>query len=440
MAAIRFSTEQHEELVAHLLAGPGERFAFAICRTETSSTGPVFIVDDIVCIAPAEVAFGRDGWSLSDRALDDVLNRAVRESKALVEAHNHSIGPPAFSPVDRAGLGPFAEYVLDTVKGQPYGATVWAGNDMAGEWFVSIEDQIVSGVMESASAVGRELRALAHAVDTRGSEVFDRQVPLLGAAGHETLRRLRVGIVGLSGTGSHVVQALAHIGVRSYVLIDHDSVDDSNLHRVVTAHHADVDTAKTIAARRLIRSVAPDAHVEVVAEPLLEQGAAADALRGVDLIFGCVDNDGPRLLLNRVAIAGRLPYIDVASGIIAPDAVVEAMGGRVALTLPEGPCLVCTEELDVEEVRAYFLAPEERRAQIALGYVDGEGPTPSVISLNGVIVHAAIDELVCWVAGLRPPALRLDLDVLVDNPPGQRLLPRRGVERRPGCPECGRQA
>lgn len=437
MAAIRFSTEQHEDLVDHLFAGPGERFAFALCSTSMSSTGPVFVVDDIEFIAPRDVTVGRDGWSLSDRALDHVLNRALRESKALVEAHNHSTGPPAFSSIDRDGLRHFSAYMLETVIGQPYGATVWAGTDMAGEWFAVVDGESTHGVIESATAVGQGVRSLAHIHDARDRDVFDRQIPLLGAAGHETLRRLRVGIVGLSGTGSHVVQGLAHAGVRRHLLVDHDMVDGTNLHRVVTADHADVDTPKVITARRVIRAIAPDADVEVVYEPLLEHGNAAEALQGVDIIFGCVDNDGPRLLLNRIAIAGRIPYVDVATGIIAPDGAVKAMGGRVALTLPGGPCLVCTEELDVEEVRAYFLTPEERRAQIALGYVDGEGPAPSVISLNGVIAHAAINELVCWIAGLRDPAARLDLDVLGGKPAGQRLLPRRGVRRRPACPECG---
>jgi hypothetical protein len=47
MSAFRLTSEQHRDLVAHLFPGPGERFAFALCSTRMSSTGPVFMVDDI---------------------------------------------------------------------------------------------------------------------------------------------------------------------------------------------------------------------------------------------------------------------------------------------------------------------------------------------------------------------------------------------------------
>lgn len=69
-------------------------------------------------------------------------------------------------------------------------------------------------------------------------------------------------------------------------------------------------------------------------ETLADDGTTHDrvtdeaALQSVDLLFGCVDNDGPRLLLNRFAVSNSIPYFDVASGIY-PTEDGYAAGGRL---------------------------------------------------------------------------------------------------------------
>src|SRR5438132_32011 len=74
-----------------------------------------------------------------------------------------------------------------------------------------------------------------HNLTYRSTKRFDRQVRAPGPTGQARLRALRVAIVGLGGTGSQVVQQLAHLGVRSFVLIEDDRVEESNLPRLAGA-------------------------------------------------------------------------------------------------------------------------------------------------------------------------------------------------------------
>lgn len=443
MAGLRFVDDlDYRRVAQHLFSGPGERFGFLLCRWLATIGGPSLVVVDAILVDPSEVAIDDDGWSLSDGALDDVVNAAAKSGMVLVEAHNHSLGPPGFSATDRAGLEPFASYILDSFPDRPYGATVWADDMVYGEWFSRVGDTTETGVIDRIVIAGTKFQALtapklAQQLDL---EIAARQMSVFGVTGQQTLGQLRVGLVGLGGTGSHMAQNLAYLGVRDFVLVDSDAVEVTNLNRLVTAEPADVNTPKVVIAERAIQRIAPQVTVRAVEAFVgAEDDDIARQLADVDLIIGCVDDDGPRLLLNRIAVAHQMPYLDVATGITIENGRTVEVGGRVAFTAPGGPCLGCTREFDVNEVRAYFLTDTERESARRHGYLDGDdAPAPAVVSLNGLVVQTAINELIVWIAGIRPPAPRIDIDLLGnDDPPGPRLAPRRGVIRRNDCVECG---
>jgi molybdopterin/thiamine biosynthesis adenylyltransferase len=444
MSVLRFPTQTGYDRVAnHLSTGTGERFAFLLCEMAQSQDGPALTMVEALLIDDRDVLFATDGWALTDAALDQVMTVAAQSGLALVEAHNHHVGPPRFSFTDRSGLLPFAEYVLATLPGRPYAATVWANDLVYGEWFqLSPDGGVESGVIDRVALAGSTLQQLvSREGDVDVGEEANRQLGVFGQSGQRSINRLQVAVVGLGGTGSHVVQTLAYLGVSDFVLIDHDTIEVTNLNRVVTATGADLGSRKTIAARRTIRMVCPKANVITSNRPIDDSEDTTWLLSGVDLIFGCVDDDGPRFLLNRVAVGHRIPYIDVATGIEIREGVTIEAGGRVAVILPDGPCLACTAELDVNEVRSYFLPNDERQRQRDRGYIANvDEPAASVVSLNGLAVHTAITELVMWIAGVRPPAPRIDINVVgTGHPAGLRINPRRSVTRRKGCVECSPQ-
>ena len=124
------------------------------------------------------------------------------------------------------------------------------------------------------------------------SERLSRQ-SFLGIRSDEILSSVRVGVIGLGGGGSHVVQQLAHIGVCDFVICDPDKVEESNLNRLVggTAADSESGTLKTTVALRLIKSINPSARVVCVAAPWqLESLSVHDCA----VVFGCVDSYAAR--------------------------------------------------------------------------------------------------------------------------------------------------
>lgn len=211
----------------------------------------------------------------------------------------------------------------------------------------------------------------------------DRQ-SFLGATSEKTLSETTVGILGLGGGGSHVVQQLAHLGVGRYVIVDPDIIDESNLNRLVGGTRADVESTelKIRIAERTIRRVLPNAHISAHAKPWQE---VASELKQCDVIIGGLDSVMAKDEADRFAKRFLIPYIDMGMDVHKLNDRF-LIAGQVVMTLPSGPCLRCmgvvTEAALAEEARNYGAA----------------GGRPQVVWPNGVLASTAVGlftQLVC---------------------------------------------
>lgn len=199
------------------------------------------------------------------------------------------------------------------------------------------------------------------------------------------LKYARVAVIGLSGGGSHIVQQLAHIGFRQFLLFDPDVIDETNLNRLVGATHADVQSKlpKTEIARRVIRAVRPDASVQTLQTRWQEN---AEHLKCADLIFACVDSFLARRDIEVLARRYRIPLIDIGMD-VRRQAGGHRMSGQAVLCMPDGPCLFCKQVL------------AERHLDEEGAAYGSAGPRPQVVWANGMLASAAIGIAVDLVTG-----------------------------------------
>jgi hypothetical protein len=95
----------------------------------------------------------------------------------------------------------------------------------------------------------------------------DRQLLAFGAAGMAAIGTLTVGVVGISGGGSHVCQQLIHAGVGQLIPVDPQVADQTNLRRLVGAVASDINaTQKVQIPVRMARSVRPSVQVHPIPE------------------------------------------------------------------------------------------------------------------------------------------------------------------------------
>lgn len=222
---------------------------------------------------------------------------------------------------------------------------------------------------------------------------FSRQ-SFLGERSQELIEAAHVGIVGLGGGGSHVVQQLAHLGFRHFTIFDPDKVDESNLNRLIGATEDDVRrrVEKTEIAKRLILGVRENAEVRAFAHRWQDNSLP---LRTCDVVFGSVDTFLARHELEVMCRRYFIPYIDVGMDvhIVKPDP--PRMAGQVIASLPGEPCMHCM----------WFLN-ETNLAAEAAKYGD-VGGVPQVVWGNGFLASAAVGLWLDILTGWTNPSNRV---------------------------------
>ena len=101
---------------------------------------------------------------------------------------------------------------------------------------------------------------------------FSRTELLIGKEGIEKLQNSKVGVFGIGGVGSYVVEALARGGVGHFVIIDYDKYDITNINRQLGATHSTIGKYKVDVMKERILDINPNAKVETYRPNEIEGG------------------------------------------------------------------------------------------------------------------------------------------------------------------------
>lgn len=176
---------------------------------------------------------------------------------------------------------------------------------------------------------------------------YSRQIllPQLDVDGQEKLRAATVLIVGLGGLGSPVSLYLAAAGVGRLIMVDHDTVDLSNLQRQIAHQTSSIGKAKVESAADSARRLNPHCDIVPVTDKL-EDSNAQRWVEQADVIVDCSDNFAVRFLLNRLSVQCVVPLVSGAA--IRLDGQLSVYDPRVA----DSPCYRCLyEETGEEDMR-----------------------------------------------------------------------------------------
>ena len=430
----------------HLLQDMNEHFAFGLAGYTSIDHSFTLLVRDLILVQDNDLVTRSNyyGFSVDLEILLDVMNRANREGLAIVEAHSHPFSKDIvnFSSLDLSGQRDLFAHLQDVSPGKPYAALVFGQQAVAGLlWLptkkkaspireIRIPTDSIQKVRAMRGPLSDNLAESINAEPDGPHSTYHRQVLAFGGKGQHQLEQITVGIVGLGGIGSIVALELAHLGVKHFILIDDDVVETTNLNRLVGATMKYVGEPKVKVSEKLIKSIKPTIKVTGI-QANVRSSDALRPLKGTDIIVGCVDSDSGRMILNELALAYMIPYLDCGAGINVRNGEIVEAGGRVVVWVPGRPCLLCSKEFIPRIAAEELESSEEREFRRRYGYITGaDVKEPAVISLNGTIASLAVTELLALVTGFRASRYYTIYDML------QQEVTQRIVYRDKDCIVC----
>ncbi len=230
----------------------------------------------------------------------------------------------------------------------------------------------------------------------------------IGIEGQTRLLQSHALVIGAGGLGSPVALYLGTAGVGRITLVDHDTVDVTNLQRQIAHNLARVGMPKAESARQTILAINPDVQVL----PVMQRADAAwldAAVRGADVVVDCSDNFRTRHAVNMACAHHHKPLVSGAA--IGFDGQISVYDIRQ----PGAPCYAC------------IFPPEATTAEVACATMGVFAP------LVGIIGSMQAAE-----------ALKLLMGVGSSLAGRLQMLDGRTMEwteirmaRQAGCPVCG---
>jgi sulfur-carrier protein adenylyltransferase/sulfurtransferase len=139
---------------------------------------------------------------------------------------------------------------------------------------------------------------------------YARQIvlPEVGVAGQARLGAAGVAVVGAGGLGCAALQYLCAAGVGRILIVDHDRVEESNLHRQPLYRMSDLGQPKVLAARRALESMNPATRIDALEERL----TAANAPRivaGAEVVIDAGDSFAVTYVLSDACQQATIPLV-----------------------------------------------------------------------------------------------------------------------------------
>lgn len=168
----------------------------------------------------------------------------------------------------------------------------------------------------------------------------------IGVEGQERIMASHALVIGAGGLGSPVVLFLGTAGIGRITIVDHDSVDLTNLQRQIAHNMARVGQPKATSAREGIEAINP----EVLVKPVVARADAQllhELVPQADVVIDCCDNFATRHAINAACVAHRKPLVSGAA--IRMDGQLSVFDTRDA----RSPCYACVfpPSEDFEETR-----------------------------------------------------------------------------------------
>ncbi|MCZ4320294.1 ThiF family adenylyltransferase [Aequorivita viscosa] len=399
MMHIKITEKMHQELKNHLHCGDGlEALAFAICGRLCNEGQDFLFVHKLILMPYIKCERSETfvAWKTID--VEPMLEEALEKGFGVVKFHSHFVEGSNFSILDDNSDTTF----FDSVYG-------WMNNDLPHSSVIMFPDGSMKGrvigsdlsfhAVDKISIIGHSITGFpSNDKESEVADAFVRNSQAFGNKTVNTLRNMKIGVVGCSGTGSPLVEMLFRLGVGTLVLIDSEPLEIENLNRIPSSKLTDVKSKnfKVDVLKDYIDKTELGTRVIPYSCLLQESRQALNDIASCDFVFGCMDSVEGRHYLNLISTYYLMPIIDIGVKLVADgEGGIDSITGNIHYVIPN---LKTLEErgvysyggLAAESLKR--ISTEEHKNRQAY-FENAEVDSPAVISINTACSSMAVNEM-----------------------------------------------
>lgn len=409
---LSISDFHYDKIKAHLFPGDGkEAVAVALCGKYQNKSKTRLLVKDIFLVPYSECSCRSAGlveWNV--QCIQPLLIKASVESLSILYIHSHPTGYNGFSATDDNNDERLFDAFYGFAEDGPHASAIMLpdGRIFGRAW--------VWGELEKyhpfhcVKLVGDDVRFWFNDdLKSNGTSGFSqRTIQTFGQGTFDLLQRLKIAVIGASGTGAPVIEQLYRIGVGTLVIIDPDRVEEKNLNRIVNATQRDAEKKryKTTVLKQAIKKAGLGTEVIDIHKNLYDDVKVVRAVADCDFIFGCVDSIDGRHLLNQLASFYLIPYIDMGVRLETDGrGGIESIFFMVQYLKPFASSFLTRQFYNREQLRAAGMlrtTPAEYRRMRKIGYIaDIPLDNPAVISFDMQTATFAVNDFLARIHSYR---------------------------------------
>ncbi len=291
-----------ERLLADL-----SREHFAVLLGKTQKINGYTIINVIDLLFPARSDYDHQSVGLL-RIRKDFIHKALVELTnrydvdTIIDVHTHPFtqGSVSFSATDDGDEKTFFRFLKETFKGIRYASIVFSQSKYSARaWTFSSGSIVARRALLKTQTRPENIASADFHEDTderyektavTGVEGFFHRSAL--ALGLEVMRTIMydqvISIVGVGGLGSVVAEHLIHMGFHKINLIDPDTLEMSNLNRVVGAYYEDAEQKryKVDVVKRHVTNINPKATVLACKKDVHDKEMESEVFCSITLLGG----------------------------------------------------------------------------------------------------------------------------------------------------------
>ncbi|MBR2392960.1 MAG: tRNA threonylcarbamoyladenosine dehydratase [Alphaproteobacteria bacterium] len=205
---------------------------------------------------------------------------------------------------------------------------------------------------------------------------------LFGDAGIEKLRAATVMVVGCGAVGSFAIEALARTGIGHIIVVDFDSVDESNINRQLFALDSTIGVAKVDVACARIHDINPDTRVTAY-NMFWDENTDLDVRP--DFVIDAIDTVPSKVALYKWCASHNVPFVSSMGAALKMDVtqIKIAPISRTTVCPLAGRVRRATRELDLPDFPVVFST--ERPAPVS-GHAKNMGSNVTVTGTFGLML------------------------------------------------------